>query len=137
MTIDPETLRLFRKTHDGDVITPEDARYEQARRVWNAIIDKRPAAITRPRGTAPKAKPAAYSAAAADAALFDSVPGAGFDTDGAAAAIVPLPGRITGSGPLLAINPAQNNAFRAINRAWAQGRASSSLPARRTRKRAM
>ena len=39
----------------------------------------------------------------------------------AAAAIVPLPGKITGSGPALAVDPAQNNAFRAINRAWKQG----------------
>lgn len=69
----------------------------------------------------PKAKPSAYSASAADAALFDSVPGAGFDTNSAAAAIVPPPGLLTGAGPSLAVNPAQNNAFRAINRAWALG----------------
>ena len=31
----------------GDVITPEHPEYETARRVWNGMIDKRPAAIAR------------------------------------------------------------------------------------------
>ena len=66
-------------------------------------------------------KPAPYSTAAEDAAPFDSVPGPGFDTNPSAAAIVPPPGRIGGSGPVLALDPAQNNSFRAINRAWKSG----------------
>ena len=71
---------------------------------------------------AAKVRPTAYDAALkTDASPFDSVPGAGFDTDPAAAAIVPPPGRITGSGPALLVDPAQNNTFRAINRAWQQG----------------
>jgi hypothetical protein len=78
----------------------------------------------------------AYSGARADAAPFDSVPGAGFDTNSTAAAIVPPAGRITGSGRSLALDPAENNAFRAVNLAWARGasvqfvRGSSSSPAR-------
>jgi hypothetical protein len=60
-------------------------------------------------------------AAISDAAPFDSVPGIGFDSNPSAAAIVPPPGRITGTGQALAVDPAQNNAFRAINRAWKQG----------------
>src|SRR5262249_53499432 len=58
---------------------------------------------------------------AADAASFDSVPGTGFDTNSVAAAVVPPPGKLTGTGSAMAISPAQNNAFRAINRAWSQG----------------
>jgi Zinc carboxypeptidase len=56
-----------------------------------------------------------------DAAPFDSVPGAGFDTHPVAAAIVPPAGEIAGAGPALAVDPAQNNAFRAINAAWKAG----------------
>jgi hypothetical protein len=69
----------------------------------------------------PKVKPTPYSNAAQDAAPFDSVPGAGFDTEPNAAAIVPPTGRMIGSGPALSLDPAQNNTFRAINRAWKSG----------------
>ena len=69
-----------------------------------------------------KAKATPYDAALkTDASPFDSVAGAGFDTNPAAAAIVPPPGRITGSGAILLVDPAHNNAFRAVNRAWQQG----------------
>ncbi len=70
----------------------------------------------------PKSKPTPYDAGLhTDAAPFDSLPGVGFNTDPASAAIVPMPGRITGSGPVLLVDPAQNNAFKAINRAWTLG----------------
>ena len=68
-----------------------------------------------------KASPTMYASGQADAALFDSVPGVGFNTNSAASSIVPPPGRLTGSGSSLVVDPAENNAFRAINRAWAQG----------------
>jgi hypothetical protein len=57
----------------------------------------------------------------ADAAPFDSVPGVGFDSHPAARAILPPGWRLTGTGPALAVDPAQNNAFKAINRAWQAG----------------
>jgi len=56
-----------------------------------------------------------------DAAPFDSVPGLGFDTDPVAAGILPPAGEVTGSGSALALSPAQNNTFRAVNRAWREG----------------
>jgi len=56
-----------------------------------------------------------------DAAPFDSVPGTGFDDNSGASAIVPPAGRVTGSGPVLALDPAENNTFRAINEAWKHG----------------
>jgi hypothetical protein len=71
----------------------------------------------------PTLKPTAYEAVGPDKAPFDSVPGTGFDTSPAAAAIVPPAGRVTGNGPALALDPAQNNSYRAINRAWKQGAA--------------
>ena len=67
-------------------------------------------------------EPDTYEAALTnDAAPFDSVPGVGFNTNPAAAAIVPAPGQITGSGEVLLVDPAQNNAFKAINLAWKHG----------------
>ncbi len=70
----------------------------------------------------PKVKATPYNITPSpDAASFDSVPGIGFNSDASAAAIVPPAGRIAGSGPALAVDPAQNNSFRAINRAWRQG----------------
>ena len=44
----------------------------------------------------------------------------GIDTEPNAAAIVPPPGHITGTGVGLVVDPAQNNAYRALNRAWEQ-----------------
>jgi ribosomal protein S18 acetylase RimI-like enzyme len=70
----------------------------------------------------PKIAPTPYDAAlTTDRAPFDSVPGGGFDSDPSAAAIVPLPGAISGAGPVLIVDPAQNNSFRALNLAWQQG----------------
>ena len=70
----------------------------------------------------PKVVPSPYNMKpTADPAPFDSVPDIGFDSDPIAAAIVPPPGKITGAGPALAVDPAQNNAFRAINLAWKLG----------------
>jgi hypothetical protein len=70
----------------------------------------------------PKAKPTPYNLTASnDAATFDSVPGIGFDASPNAAAVVPPAGKISGSGTALALDPAQNNTFRALNRAWKAG----------------
>jgi hypothetical protein len=75
-------------------------------------------------GTMPSAKvaPSPYDARLDhDASQFDSVPGRGFDDSPSAAAIVPPAGHVVGTGPLLIVDPAQNNAYRALNRAWYQG----------------
>ena len=70
----------------------------------------------------PTARPKPYnSAATPDAAPFDSVPGIGFDSNPGAAAIVPRAGHISGTGGDLIVDPAQNNTFRALNRAWKEG----------------
>src|SRR5439155_22029211 len=69
-------------------------------------------------GAMPDARitPSTYDAAlGSDRAPFDSPPGVGFDSDPDAAAILPPSGAVTGSGPVLMVDPAQNHAFRALN----------------------
>jgi hypothetical protein len=39
--------RELRGTFRGDLVLPGDGPYEEARRVWNACIDRRPALIAR------------------------------------------------------------------------------------------
>src|SRR6185437_15689720 len=45
--MDAQSLSRFRETFTGEVIIPGSERYESARRVWNGMIDRRPAIIAR------------------------------------------------------------------------------------------
>ncbi|HYN69365.1 MAG TPA: FAD-binding oxidoreductase [Candidatus Eisenbacteria bacterium] len=47
--LDPSAARDLRARLTGELVLPEDAAYDDGRRVWNGMIDKRPAAIVRPR----------------------------------------------------------------------------------------
>ncbi len=55
-----------------------------------------------------------------EGAPFDTPPDAGFDTHPVAAGIVPVMDRLEGTGDYLALDPAHNNAFRAINAVWSR-----------------
>ena len=46
------TVEEFKQSLRGQLITPGDDRYEEARQVWNANIDRRPGLICRPIGVA-------------------------------------------------------------------------------------
>jgi FAD/FMN-containing dehydrogenase len=46
------SIDTLRTQVSGEVITPSDDGYEEARKVYNGMIDKRPAAVVRCRGTA-------------------------------------------------------------------------------------
>ena len=50
--ISEAALRDFRGSLHGESLLPGDAGYDGARRIWNAMIDKRPAMIARCSGTA-------------------------------------------------------------------------------------
>lgn len=67
-----------------------------------------------------RAEPLAISAAG-DATLWDSPPGVGFDTDPVARAIQPPEGSVAGGGSALVLDAAENNSYKAMNRAWDQG----------------
>ncbi len=42
----------FAVSFRGEIIRPQDDRYEEARKIYNGMIDKRPALIVRPTGSA-------------------------------------------------------------------------------------
>ena len=50
--LDAGALRAFASTLRGSVLTPDTPGYDQARTIWNAMIDKRPAVIARCAGAA-------------------------------------------------------------------------------------
>jgi FAD/FMN-containing dehydrogenase len=45
LALEVSDAALLRRTIRGEVVLPEDVAYDQARRVWNGMIDRRPAAI--------------------------------------------------------------------------------------------
>src|SRR3989442_7269969 len=52
ITLGARDLARLRHSMAGTVVTPEDAEYDAARRVWNGDIDRHPAAIARCTTTA-------------------------------------------------------------------------------------
>jgi FAD/FMN-containing dehydrogenase len=75
----PQTLPGFA----SDIIMPDDERYDAARAVWNAAIDRRPALIARPHSAADVAAVIRY---ARDSGLPLSVRGGGHSAAGLAVA---------------------------------------------------
>jgi FAD/FMN-containing dehydrogenase len=67
----------------GELIAPGSRRYDRARRVWNAAVDRYPALIARARGTADVVAVVRY---AQEAGLALSVRGGGHSTAGLAVA---------------------------------------------------
>ncbi len=52
MTVSTSALDQLRRSFRGDVITAGDGSYDDARRLWNGIHDRRPAVILRPSDAA-------------------------------------------------------------------------------------
>ncbi len=52
ITLTPEAVNAWRGRLRGSVHAPGDARYEESRTVWNAMIDRRPAIVARCLGVA-------------------------------------------------------------------------------------
>jgi FAD/FMN-containing dehydrogenase len=51
-TLAPEALEAFRAGFRGPILAPGDPGYDDARQIWNAMIDRRPGLIARCTGTA-------------------------------------------------------------------------------------
>jgi len=51
-TVERSEKEVLQGSLRGSVLLPQDADYEQARKIWNAMIDKRPAMIVRCAGAA-------------------------------------------------------------------------------------
>jgi len=51
-TLAPEDLAAFRAAFRGPLLAPGDPGYDDARQIWNAMIDRRPGLIARCTGTA-------------------------------------------------------------------------------------
>jgi FAD/FMN-containing dehydrogenase len=51
LAIDEATINGLRSTVGGEVVTPEGAAYEEARKVWNGMVDRHPALIVQSAST--------------------------------------------------------------------------------------
>jgi FAD/FMN-containing dehydrogenase len=49
--VSPEILQAFKSGFRGPVLGPDAAEYEETRKIWNAMIDRRPGLIVRCTGT--------------------------------------------------------------------------------------
>jgi hypothetical protein len=52
VTIDQSTIEELAAAFRGELLRPGDEGYDAARRVWNGMIDRRPALIARCTGVA-------------------------------------------------------------------------------------
>jgi FAD/FMN-containing dehydrogenase len=55
------SIKLLRRQFGGQVLTASDEGYDVARRVWNAMIDRRPGAVVRPRNAADVASAVSFA----------------------------------------------------------------------------
>jgi FAD/FMN-containing dehydrogenase len=59
--VDPAALRELRRRFRGRLLAPDDPGFDQARRVWNAMVDRHPALIARCEGRDDVAAAAAFA----------------------------------------------------------------------------
>lgn len=80
-TIDRDTMDVFRSDFRGQLIEEGDANYDEARQIWNRLIDKRPKLIARCTGQADVIAAVKF---AKDHDLLFSVRGGGHNVSGSA-----------------------------------------------------
>jgi len=80
-TLAPEALDAFRASFRGPLLFPADPGYDDARSLWNAMIDRRPGLIARATGTADVVAAVRF---AREHGLLSSVKGGGHNIAGLA-----------------------------------------------------
>ena len=80
-TLAPEAIDAFRAAFRGPLLFPADPGYDDARSLWNAMIDRRPGMIARATGTADVAAAVRF---AREHGLLSSVKGGGHNIAGLA-----------------------------------------------------
>jgi FAD/FMN-containing dehydrogenase len=50
MSLSVPVVQRFRRAFEGQIVLPHDDAYDDARRVWNAVHDRRPGLVVRPTG---------------------------------------------------------------------------------------
>jgi len=107
--LDSKDVDELRTRARGQVLTSIDAEYDTARRIWNAIIDKRPALIVRCQGAADVSAAVRF---ATERELLVSVRGGGHNVAGTA---------ICEGGLMIDLSPMKGIRVDPVNRiAWAQ-----------------
>ena len=79
--VSPEAMQAFRAAFRGAILRAGDAGYDEARQIWNAMIDRRPALIARCTGTADVVAAVAF---VREHGLLSSVRGGGHNIAGLA-----------------------------------------------------
>ncbi len=107
--LDSTTIDELQARVRGQILTAADAEYDAARRIWNAMIDKRPALIVRCEGAADVGAAVRFAAAHE---LLVSVRGGGHNVAGTA---------ICDGGLMIDLSPMKGIRVDPVNRtAWAQ-----------------
>ena len=78
-TLSAEAIQKLAGTFQGELIRPGDPTYDEARKVWNGMIDRRPALVARCRGVADVVACVKF---AADQGLLLAVRGGGHNVAG-------------------------------------------------------
>ncbi|WP_129115885.1 FAD-binding oxidoreductase [Halegenticoccus tardaugens] len=82
-TLTEETVEAFHQSLRGPLLSPTDEGFEEATRIWNGMIEKTPALVVRPTGTADVVAAVNF---ARDHGLLLSVKGGGHNIAGTALA---------------------------------------------------
>jgi FAD/FMN-containing dehydrogenase len=109
-TLEASAIEGFRAELRGELLTPDDAGYDAARQVWNAMIDRRPALIARCAGVADVLAAVAF---ARERDLLIAVRGGGHNVAGNA---------VCDDGIVIDLSPMKGiRVDRTAKTAWAEG----------------